>query len=192
MASTSFIQPQYLIILPACKAYLVSTFAGHKRLRTASPGLRAMSGLGTSPGSSGGRNISSARAAAASADEQQQQSDDEMPMVQATSVAETIMDTMRSLEKVRLGWGCFPGAMDREKVVGPGAGGLQEPCVIVGIGRGCVQPGRKGERHGDCGWCWGAGVSIRWATSIETHNVHTNTFLCHHCCIGLACCIMLN
>jgi hypothetical protein len=33
--------------------------------------------------------------------QQQQQSDEEMPMVQATSVAETIMDTMRSLEQVR-------------------------------------------------------------------------------------------
>jgi hypothetical protein len=32
--------------------------------------------------------------------QRQQQSDDEMPMVQATSVAETIMDTMRSLEQV--------------------------------------------------------------------------------------------
>jgi hypothetical protein len=61
-----------------------------------------MSGLGTSPGSSGGRNGSSARIAAGAPEDQQrqQQSDDEMPMVQATSVAETIMDTMRSLEQV--------------------------------------------------------------------------------------------
>jgi hypothetical protein len=83
--------------------YNLANPTGHKRLRTAStPGLRAMSGLGTSPGSSGGRSGSSARIGAAAADEQQQQqSDDEMPLVQATSVAETIMDTMRSLEKVR-------------------------------------------------------------------------------------------
>lgn len=33
--------------------------------------------------------------------QQQQMVEEELPIVQATSVAETIMDTMRSLEKVR-------------------------------------------------------------------------------------------
>lgn len=61
-----------------------------------------MSGLGTSPSSTGSRDGgSSSRTglqAAGPGDAARQQ--DVVPVVQATSVAETIMDTMRSLEKV--------------------------------------------------------------------------------------------
>lgn len=89
---------------------LLCVLPGHKRLRLAStPGLRAMSGLGTSPGSaeggsSGRTGLAAAADGPAGAGDIQQQ--EEMPVLQATSVAETIMDTMRSLEKVSLEVSC--------------------------------------------------------------------------------------